>query len=186
MQLHHSKHHQAYVTNLNIALKTYATAIAANDIPSQIALQAAIKFNGGGHINHSLFWENLSPASSADADSASAPTLTAEIANTWGSLDKFKEAVIKALLAIQGSGWGWLVKDGNTLRIVTTKDQDPVVGGEVPIFGIDMWEHAYYLQVSFVANVFSLNHIWLTSFSVLQWKGCLCGEHLESHQLENC
>lgn len=148
MELHHSKHHQAYITNLNSALKTYATAIAANDVPSQIALQAAVKFNGGGHINHSLFWENLSPASSPDADSASAPALTAEIAKTWGSLETFHEAMVKALLGIQGSGWGWLVKDGNALRIVTTKDQDPVVGGEVPIFGIDMWEHAYYLQVS--------------------------------------
>jgi superoxide dismutase len=153
MELHHSKHHQAYVTNLNNALKTYATAIAANDVPSQIALQAAIKFNGGGHINHSLFWENLTPSSSPDADSASAPALTAEIAKTWGSLEKFQEAMVKALLGIQGSGWGWLVKDGNALRIITTKDQDPVVGGEVPIFGIDMWEHAYYLQVGlFIAS----------------------------------
>ncbi|KKP02047.1 Fe-Mn family superoxide dismutase [Trichoderma harzianum] len=167
MELHHSKHHQAYVTNLNNALKTYATAITANDVPSQIALQAAIKFNGGGHINHSLFWKNLSPSSSADADPASAPTLTAEIDKTWGSLDGFKEAMGKALLGLQGSGWGWLVKDGNTLRIVTTKDQDPVVGGEVPILGIDMWEHAYYLQylngkAAYVENIWKVIN-WATA-----------------------
>ncbi|KAL7812106.1 Manganese/iron superoxide dismutase [Trichoderma aethiopicum] len=166
MELHHSKHHQTYVTNLNNALKTYSAALSANDVPSQIALQAAIKFNGGGHINHSLFWENLSPASSPDADPASAPELTAEIAKTWGSLDKFKEAMGKALLGIQGSGWGWLVKEGNSgLRIVTTKDQDPVVGGEVPVFGIDMWEHAYYLQY-LNGKAAYVDNIW----KVINWK----------------
>lgn len=187
MELHHSKHHQAYVTNLNNALKTYSTAITANDVPSQIALQAAIKFNGGGHINHSLFWKNLSPSSSADANPASAPTLTAEIDKTWGSLDGFKEAMGKALLGIQGSGWGWLVKDGNTLRIVTTKDQDPVVGGEVPILGIDMWEHAYYLQVSFISPCLLIELRLANSHCLVpQRQSCICGEHLEGHQLGNC
>jgi Fe-Mn family superoxide dismutase len=147
MELHHGKHHQTYVTNLNNALKSYATATSTNDIAGQIALQNAIKFNGGGHINHSLFWENLTPASSEDANPRSAPTLMAEVDKTWGSLEEFQAAFGKALLGLQGSGWGWLVKDGQGLRIVTTKDQDPVVGGEVPIFGVDMWEHAYYLQV---------------------------------------
>jgi Fe-Mn family superoxide dismutase len=151
MELHHSKHHQAYVTNLNNALGSYAEAVSAGDIAGQIALQAAIKFNGGGHINHSLFWQNLAPASSADANPDGAPTLMAGIAKTWGSFDNFKAAMAKSLLSLQGSGWGWLVKDTHGLRIVLTKDQDPVVGGEVPIFGIDMWEHAYYLQVSHVA-----------------------------------
>ena len=150
MELHHSKHHQTYITNLNAALKSYATALSESDIASQIALQAAIKFNGGGHINHSLFWENLAPASSSDANRSSAPGLMKAIEENWGSFQKFQEALGKALLSIQGSGWGWLVKEQNGgLRIVTTKDQDPIVGGEVPIFGIDMWEHAYYLQVSF-------------------------------------
>jgi superoxide dismutase len=148
MELHHSKHHQAYVNNLNAALKTYASATSSNDIAGQIALQSAIKFNGGGHINHSLFWENLSPSSSPDSKPDSAPTLVAEISKTWGSLEAFQETFKKTLLGLQGSGWGWLVKDTQGLRIVTTKDQDPVVGGEVPIFGVDMWEHAYYLQVS--------------------------------------
>lgn len=152
MELHHGKHHQAYVTNLNAALKSHTDALSANDIPTQIALQQAIKFNGGGHVNHTLFWENLVPASSADAQTSSAPTLVAEIEKTWGSFDAFKQAVGKALLGLQGSGWGWLVRDTHGLRIVTTKDQDPVVGGETPIFGIDMWEHAYYLQVSQLVN----------------------------------
>ena len=148
MELHHTKHHQTYVTNLNAALKTYAAASSAGDIAGQIALQGSIKFHGGGHINHSLFWENLAPTGSPDADPhASAATLMAAIARTWGGLDEFKGAFAKALLGLQGSGWGWLVRDGQALRIVTTKDQDPVVGGEVPIFGVDMWEHAYYLQV---------------------------------------
>ena len=147
MELHHSKHHQAYVTNLNNALQSYDAAVSSSDIAAQIALQAAIKFNGGGHINHSLFWQNLAPASSPEASPKSAPALAAEIERTWGSLDSFRAALAKALLGLQGSGWGWLVRDGGALRIVTTRDQDPVVGGEVPIFGVDMWEHAYYLQV---------------------------------------
>ena len=145
MELHHSKHHQAYVTNLNAALKSYGGA----DVAGQIALQQAIKFNGGGHINHSLFWENLAPTGQPETDFASAaPKLTAEVAKTWGSVDDFKKAFAAALLGLQGSGWGWLVKDAtHGLRIITTKDQDPVVGAEIPVFGVDMWEHAYYLQV---------------------------------------
>lgn len=155
MELHHSKHHQTYVTNLNKALSDLAAAVQANDIDKQIALQPAINFNGGGHINHSLFWQNLAPASSPEASrpEESAPTLVAEINQTWGSLDSFKQAFSAKLLGIQGSGWGWLVKaEGaggkKALQIVTTKDQDPVPSTFVPIFGVDMWEHAYYLQVS--------------------------------------
>ncbi|KAL2211807.1 superoxide dismutase [Sarocladium strictum] len=165
MELHHSKHHQTYVTNLNNALGSYATAVSSNDIPAQIALQPAIKFNGGGHINHSLFWANLSPASSPDADPKSAPTLVAAIEETWGSLQDFRAAFGKTLLGLQGSGWGWLVKDGSALRIVTTKDQDPVVGGEVPVFGVDMWEHAYYLQY-LNGKAAYVENIW----NVINWK----------------
>lgn len=150
MELHHSKHHQTYVTNLNNALKSLADASKANDIDTQIALQSAINFHGGGHINHSLFWQNLSPASSPDAKPEAATQLLAEINQTWGSVAKFQEAFSAKLLAIQGSGWGWLVKaEGKQqLQIITTRDQDPVPNVFVPIFGVDMWEHAYYLQVS--------------------------------------
>ncbi|KAK3328051.1 Asp f 6-like protein [Cercophora scortea] len=166
MELHHSKHHTAYVNNLNNALLSHATAMNAGDIAAQIALQPLIKFNGGGHINHALFWENLVPSDSPDAKTEAAPSLTDEIAKTWGSFDSFKKAYSAALLSIQGSGWGWLVKDqAGRLRIVTTKDQDPVVGGEVPIIGVDMWEHAYYLQylngkAAYVENI----------FHVINWK----------------
>ncbi|KAL1900802.1 Superoxide dismutase [Mn], mitochondrial [Ceratocystis pirilliformis] len=162
MELHHSKHHQAYVTNLNAALGSLSTAISTADVPSQVALQAAIKFNGGGHINHSLFWENLAPTGSAATDPKSASQLSAAIVKTWGDLEAFKQAFNAALLGIQGSGWGWLVKDiTGALRIVTTKDQDPVVTGEVPVFGVDMWEHAYYLQylngkASYVKNIWNV------------------------------
>ncbi|OIW29378.1 superoxide dismutase [Coniochaeta ligniaria NRRL 30616] len=166
MELHHSKHHQTYITNLNKALQTHSTAVGAGDIAAQIALQPAIRFNGGGHINHSLFWQNLAPPSSPDAKTAAAPALVAEITKTWGSYDKFKSAFSAALLGIQGSGWGWLVNESQGgLRIVTTKDQDPVVGGEVPIFGVDMWEHAYYLQY-LNGKAAYVENIW----KVINWK----------------
>ncbi|KND87480.1 Superoxide dismutase [Mn], mitochondrial, partial [Tolypocladium ophioglossoides CBS 100239] len=171
MELHHGKHHQAYVANLNSALETYAAAAAAaaaaaRDIAGQVALQGAIRFHGGGHINHSLFWENLAPAGSPAADPhASAATLLAAVARTWGGLDEFKRAFAAALLGLQGSGWGWLVADGPALRIVTTKDQDPVGGAEVPIFGVDMWEHAYYLQY-LNGKAAYVDNIW----KVINWK----------------
>ncbi|KJZ77209.1 Superoxide dismutase [Hirsutella minnesotensis 3608] len=169
MELHHSKHHQAYVDNLNRALATHAAAVSKNDIAGQIAVQSAVKFHGGGHINHTLFWENLAPAGSPETmpDSA-APTLVAAVTKAWGSIDGFKAAFAQALLAIQGSGWGWLVSEGpDRLRIVTTKDQDPVVGAEVPLFGVDMWEHAYYLQylngkAAYVENIWKVIN-WQTA-----------------------
>ncbi|KAK0636127.1 superoxide dismutase [Bombardia bombarda] len=169
MELHHSKHHQTYVTNLNRALESHHAAILANDIAAQIALQPVIKFNGGGHINHALFWQNLAPESDEGAKPDAAPSLVAEITKRWGSVDKFKENFSSALLGIQGSGWGWLVKEegegAGALRIITTQNQDPVFSGEVPIIGVDMWEHAYYLQylngkASYVEN------IW----NVINWK----------------
>ncbi|KAF2140935.1 uncharacterized protein K452DRAFT_229478 [Aplosporella prunicola CBS 121167] len=172
MELHHSKHHQTYVTNLNAALDKYSTATSSNDIPTQISLQAALHFNGGGHINHSLFWQNLTPESSAGAKSSAAPKLIEKINATWGSEKAFKEKFNAALLGIQGSGWGWLVKvEGekeDRLIIQTTKDQDPVVDpGHVPIFGVDMWEHAYYLQylngkAAYVDNIWKVIN-WQTA-----------------------
>ncbi|GKT46236.1 superoxide dismutase [Mn], mitochondrial [Colletotrichum spaethianum] len=161
MELHHSKHHQTYVTNLNKAIETYN----ANPLQNRIAVLAALNFNGGGHINHSLFWENLSPASSPDASPATAPKLIAEITRVWGSVDNFKLAFNTALLGITGSGWGWLVKDDVTgLSITTTKDQDPVTK-DVPIFGVDMWEHAYYLQY-LNGKAAYVENIW----NVINWK----------------
>ncbi|KAJ4416262.1 Superoxide dismutase [Mn], mitochondrial [Gnomoniopsis sp. IMI 355080] len=163
MEMHHSKHHQTYVTNLNKAVKALAEAVESNDIDAQISLQPAINFHGGGHINHSLFWENLTPASSPEARPEAARQLLAEIEHTWGSLPKFQEAFTAKLLAIQGSGWGWLVKvEGKSqLQILTTKDQDPVPNAFVPVFGVDMWEHAYYLQYlngkgAYVENIWKI------------------------------
>jgi len=157
MRLHHSKHHQAYVNNLNAANVKLTAAIESRDVANQAALYEAIKFNGGGHINHSLFWKNLAPSASVEAKTDSAPELMSAITVAWGDFAQFQAAFTAALLDIKGSGWGWLVKedDGRLdsgLRIVTTKDQDPPVAGILPIFGVDMWEHAYYLQVSPVSH----------------------------------
>lgn len=104
MTLHHSKHHQTYITNLNNLLKTQASAVHAADITSQVSIQQGIKFNAGGHINHSLFWANLAPAGSPEAKSSAAPELVREIERVWGGEEAFKEAFNAALLGIQGSG----------------------------------------------------------------------------------
>jgi len=165
MTLHHSKHHQTYITNLNKALALEASFTSLTSIPARIANQAAINFNGGGHINHSLFWENLAPASSSATDAAkSAPKLMKAIEAQYGGLEKFKEKFGAALLGIQGSGWGWLVKSvegEGRLSIVTTKDQDPVGADVVPVLGVDLWEHAYYPQylngkAAYVENVWKV------------------------------
>lgn len=170
MELHHSKHHQAYVTNLNKALEASAAALSEGKLHDSAAQLSAIRFNGGGHINHSLFWENLAPASSPDADiAATAPRLLAAIDATWGSFEQFQAAFGAALLGIQGSGWGWLVREAATgqLRIVTLANQEAVVVGDTPVLGVDMWEHAYYLlykndKATYVKN------IW----RVVNWKTC--------------
>jgi Fe-Mn family superoxide dismutase len=157
------------VTNLNNAWKTLSTTQGSNDIPTQIQLQSVIKFHGGGHINHSLFWQNLAPPKSAEANPSAAPKLAAAITQTFGDLESFKKKFNAALLGIQGSGWGWLVKfenENGRIAVVTTKDQDPIVGaGEVPVFGVDMWEHAYYLQY-LNGKAAYVDNIW----SVINWK----------------
>ncbi|TQB69259.1 Superoxide dismutase [Mn], mitochondrial [Monascus purpureus] len=162
MELHHSKHHNTYVTNLNKALHAHAEATKVTDLPAIVALEPAIKFNAGGHINHSLFWTNLTPQKSPEASPDSAPKLHEAIRQQWGDRKTFQQKFNEQLLGIQGSGWGWLVRQGTTgpLVIVTTKDQDIVGKDQVPIFGVDMWEHAYYLQAAYVEN------IW----TVINWK----------------
>ncbi|KAI1362797.1 manganese superoxide dismutase [Xylaria arbuscula] len=169
MELHHDKHHQAYVDNLNKALKRSAEAADAGRLHDAAADTAMIRFNGGGHINHSLLWETLSPASSPDAQPSAAPKLMAAINDTWGSYDKFIAAFSKALLALQGSGWGWLVHEPETkqLRIITLANQEAVVQGETPLIGVDMWEHAYYLQylngkAAYVENIWKVTN-WKTA-----------------------
>ena len=174
MELHHGRHHQAYVTNLNKALEASAAALSRGDLHDYAAQLPAIRFNGGGHINHALFWPGLAPATSDDAAPDAAPSLTAAIAATWGSLDAFRAAFAAELLAIQGSGWGWLVKEEGqgvgtgALRIVTLANQEAVVApGLVPLLGVDMWEHAYYLQylngkAAYVENIWDVIN-WRTA-----------------------
>ncbi|HWI66510.1 MAG TPA: superoxide dismutase [Symbiobacteriaceae bacterium] len=151
MRIHHDKHHAAYVTNLNTALETQA-ALAdkgledllrnINEVPENI--RTAVRNNGGGHHNHTLFWEIMTPGGSK------APTgaLADEINATFGSFDAFKEQFTKAGATRFGSGWAWLVvkKDGK-LAVYSTANQDsPLMEGDTPILGMDVWEHAYYLK----------------------------------------
>ena len=164
MKLHHQKHHQTYVTNLNAAEEKLNAAVSSSDVKANIALQAAIKFNGGGHLNHTLFWENLAPTSQGGGKLSSGP-LSEAIDSEFGSFDKFKAAFNASLASIQGSGWGWLVKDAGNgrLKIVTTPNQDPITGDKV-IIGVDAWEHAYYLQYE-NAKVKYFDAIW----DVINW-----------------
>ena len=148
MTLHHTKHHQTYINLLNTTLSSLSTATTTSNIVSQIHLQTNLNFSAGGHINHTLFWENLVPSSSPSAQPSAAPKLTAALTARWGSVSKFQEKFNAVLLGLKGSGWGWLVQDVETggLEIVTSRDQDIVPAGKKPLLGVDMWEHAYYLQ----------------------------------------
>lgn len=150
MQIHHDKHHAAYVTNLNKALEGVDTGgksiedILRNidDIPAD-KRQAVIN-HGGGHANHSLFWQILTPGG------ASAPSgqLAADIDRDFGSFDDFKAQFSQASATHFGSGWGWLVRDADgKLSVTSTANQDsPLMSGQTPIIGLDVWEHAYYLN----------------------------------------
>lgn len=147
MELHHSKHHQTYVNSLNDFNEKIAIAKQNEDYASQIALQPMINFHGGGHLNHTLFWENLAPKSQGGGEPPKG-ALAKAIDESYGSLDAMKEKFNAALAGVQGSGWAWLVQDIQTgnIGIRTYANQDPVVGQFRPILGIDAWEHAYYLQ----------------------------------------
>lgn len=148
MELHHSKHHQAYVDKLNTALekapefqnKTIEDILQNLDkLPEEI--RTAVRNNGGGHYNHSLFWKWLSPSS----DSEPQGKLAEDLANRYGSFSEFKEKFAAAGVSVFGSGWVWLMPD---LSITTSPNQDnPISQGQpTPLFGIDVWEHAYYLD----------------------------------------
>ncbi|MCL4814819.1 MAG: superoxide dismutase, partial [Vicinamibacteraceae bacterium] len=150
MQIHHGKHHQAYVNNLNTALEKHPElqSKSIEDLLADInaipeAIRTAVRNNGGGHANHTMFWEIMGP------NGGGAPTgaIADAINGTFGSFDKFKEEMGKAAAGRFGSGWAWLVKKGNTLSIESTANQDsPIMEGKHPIMGIDVWEHAYYLK----------------------------------------
>jgi Fe-Mn family superoxide dismutase len=167
MQLHYSKHHGGYVTNLNAALEKYHDAEVKGDIAAMIGFQSAIKFNGGGHVNHSVFWTNLAPV---DKGGGGRPEgdLAHALQVEFGSVETFVERLSAATIAIQGSGWGWLGyhKVMGKLVIVTCQNQDPLSTlGLVPLLGIDVWEHAYYLQYKNVRAEYVKN-IW----SIVDWK----------------
>lgn len=167
MELHYSKHHKGYVTNLNAAIEKYHEAESKNDVAAMIALQAAIKFNGGGHINHSIFWTILGPDQKGAHPQGE---LLKMIERDFGSFDQFKEKFNAETIAIQGSGWGWLGYNKNLkqLEIAACANQDPLsTKGLVPVLGVDVWEHAYYLQyknlradyVKAIWQIFHWHHI---------------------------
>ncbi|KAH9957829.1 Mn superoxide dismutase [Russula dissimulans] len=156
MELHHAKHHQAYVNGLNASEEAYAKAPSTYE---RISLQPALKFNGGGHINHSLFWKNLAPVKQGGGQLKDGK-LKAALELDFGSVDAFKTQFNATTAALQGSGWGWLGYNSKTkkLEIVTTANQDPLLT-HVPIIGIDIWEHAFYLQYKNVKADY-LSAIW--------------------------
>ena len=151
MEIHHGKHHQAYINNLNAALKDHpdhqgktieALISDLNAVPD--AIRAAVRNNGGGHANHSLFWQLMKPAGGGEPTGAIAQAITSEL----GGFAAFKEAFTKAATTRFGSGWAWLVlgNDGK-LGVTSTPNQDsPIMDGLTPLLGLDVWEHAYYLK----------------------------------------
>jgi superoxide dismutase, Fe-Mn family len=149
MRFHHDKHHQAYVDKVNAALEGTDWAykpieeVVANlsQIPED--KRTAVRNNGGGHLNHGLFWESMSPDGGGAADG----DLAAAIESAFGSFDDFKSKMKDAGVNQFGSGWSWLVHDGSGLAVVATANQDnPLTDGKAPLLGVDVWEHAYYLQ----------------------------------------
>jgi Fe-Mn family superoxide dismutase len=164
MQLHHSKHHATYVTNLNAATAKLEESLAKNDVTGVVAAQQAIRFNGGGHINHTIFWKNLAPPKKGGGEPPTGDLKTL-IDGQYGSLDSLVSAMSTATVAVQGSGWGWLGYDkvNKKLSIVATSNQDPLEAttGLVPLLGIDVWEHAYYLdyknvRADYVKNIWKI------------------------------
>jgi superoxide dismutase, Fe-Mn family len=150
MNIHHTRHHNTYVTNLNNALagneellsKSVEEVIANLDAVPEAA-RTAVRNNGGGHANHSLFWQLLSP------NGGGAPTgeLADAISSKFGSFESFKEEFAKAATTRFGSGWAWLSVSGGELEVSSTPNQDsPLMEGKTPILGLDVWEHAYYLK----------------------------------------
>lgn len=167
MELHYLMHHKGYVTNLNAALEKYADAEKKQDIASMIALQQAIRFNGGGHINHSIFWTILTPQNKGGGGKPTGSILQA-IESSFGSFESFVEKMSMTTTAIQGSGWGWLgyCPVNKRLIIETCANQDPLsTKGLIPLLGIDVWEHAYYLDYKNVRATYVKN-IW----QIIHWK----------------
>lgn len=151
MEIHHGKHHQAYITNLNKALesapdlasKSLEELLANNCAIAPDAIKTAVRNHGGGHYNHSMFWTILAPGSGG----APIGNLAAAINSTFGGFDGMKEKFNAAAAGRFGSGWAWLVKTGSSIDITSTANQDcPIMEGKFPVIGLDVWEHAYYLK----------------------------------------
>lgn len=150
METHYSKHHQAYVDNLNKALEGQEefADMGIEDILKNLdklpeSIKKAVRNNGGGHYNHSAFWEYMSPKGGGNPEGE----LAKKIDEDLGGLEKFKEDFKKAALGQFGSGWAWLVLDNGKLKVESTPNQDnPISYGRKPLLGIDVWEHAYYLK----------------------------------------
>ena len=150
MEIHHGKHHQAYINNVNGALEgnEELAGKSVEDLVSDLDsvpedIRGAVRNNGGGHANHSLFWSVMGPGKGGEPGG----DLGAAIAATFGSFDAFKDAFAQAGATRFGSGWGWLVVAGGNLAVTSTANQDsPLMEGKTPILGLDVWEHAYYLN----------------------------------------
>ena len=150
MQIHHGKHHQAYVTNLNAAIDKHPdlAGTSVDDLVKNLAavpedIRAAVRNNGGGHVNHTMFWQVMGPGKSGAPTGAIADAIN----GAFGSFDAFKDLMNKGGATRFGSGWVWLVEAGGKLAVESTANQDnPMSDGKRPIFGIDVWEHAYYLK----------------------------------------
>jgi Fe-Mn family superoxide dismutase len=150
MQIHHGKHHQAYVNNLNAALEKHPELQnksvedlirSLSSVPEDI--RTAVRNNGGGHANHSMFWKLMAPGAGGAPSGAVADAIKA----AFGSFDAFKEQFAKAAVGRFGSGWAWLIDGGGKLSIESTANQDsPLMEGKKAILGLDVWEHAYYLK----------------------------------------
>ena len=164
MTLHHTKHHNTYVTNLSAGLEKMDAALSAGDVSGLIGLAPAIKFNGGGHVNHTLFWENLAPAGTTTVGE----TTQKAIDMAFGDMESFQQRMSAQTIAVQGSGWGWLAYNKETcmVEIATCPNQDPLQAttGMIPLMGIDVWEHAYYVDYKNVRPDY-VKSIW----SVINW-----------------
>ena len=155
MEIHHGKHHQTYINNLNAALEGNTT-LAEKPVNELIAdlsqipegIRGAVRNNGGGHSNHTFFWEVISPSGGGIPSGALGEAIT----SAFGSFDSFKDAFTKAALTRFGSGWAWLIKSGDSVQVTSTPNQDsPLMEGiadatGLPLIGLDVWEHAYYLN----------------------------------------
>jgi Fe-Mn family superoxide dismutase len=150
MMLHHDRHHQAYVNNLNKALAAH-DALARKSIEDLVrdlatvpeTIRTAVRNNGGGHYNHDLFWRTMKKGGGGQPRGA----LAGALEKKFGGFDKFQEAITDAAMKVFGSGWAWLTLDGKELKIESTPNQDsPLTQGRTPLLGIDVWEHAYYLK----------------------------------------